>query len=464
MTSISLAKILTTNTHTEMKNSIEQHIWHPYASVNSGSPLYFVESAEGVRIKIQDPNNEGSCKELIDGMSSWWSVIHGYNNPELNAAATEQLSKMSHVMFGGFTHSPAQRLTEMLLDILPSNRKLKDYNEDEELTRIFYADSGSVSVEVALKMAIQYWKAKLGEETQKCKFATVRSGYHGDTWNAMSVCDPVTGMHGLFGSSLPMNFFAPAPDANTVDLSEVEAIFKEHPQEIAAFIIEPIVQGAGGMRFYPAEYLIELKELCSRYDILLIFDEIATGFGRTGKMFAAQFTTEVAKSNGACTLPDIMTIGKGLTGGYLTLAATICSTKVADTICQGSPGVFMYGPTFMGNPLACAIACKSIELLKSSYNNLERISEIETILKEELTAANSLKSVAEVRVLGAIGVIEMQESVNLNELQPLFVEQGIWLRPFGKLVYMMPQYVISDADLRTLCQRTVQVLKTYQER
>lgn len=446
-----------------MKNNIEQHIWHPYASVNSASPLYFVESAEGVRIRIRDPKNEASTKELIDGMSSWWSVIHGYNNAELNSAATEQLSKMSHVMFGGFTHSPAQKLTELLLDILPSNRRLGGAKSDE-LTRIFYADSGSVSVEVALKMAIQYWKAKLGEDTQKCKFATVRSGYHGDTWNAMSVCDPVTGMHGLFGSSLPMNFFAAAPDANEVNLSEVEAIFEEHSKEIAAFIIEPIVQGAGGMRFYPAEYLVKLKELCLKYEILLIFDEIATGFGRTGKMFAAEYTTEVAQNNGHCTLPDIMTIGKGLTGGYLTLAATICSTEVADTICQGSPGVFMHGPTFMGNPLACAIACKSIELLKSNYNNLQRINEIEAILKEELAPANSLKSVAEVRVLGAIGVIEMHKLVNLNELQPLFVEQGIWLRPFGKLVYMMPQYIISDSDLRTLCQRTVEVLKTYQER
>ncbi len=446
-----------------MNREIEQHIWHPYASVNSDSPLYFVESAEGVKIKIQDPKDSTQTIELIDGMSSWWAAIHGYNHKGLNEAATEQLSKMSHIMFGGFTHQPAQHLTELLLEILPSNRAVGG-EQSEELTKIFYSDSGSVSVEVALKMAIQYWKAKLGESTNKTKFATVRSGYHGDTWNAMSVCDPVTGMHGLFGSSLPMNFFAPQPDVEGADMSHVEKILSEHSDEIAAFIIEPIVQGAGGMRFYGAEYLVELKRLCREYDVLLIFDEIATGFGRTGEMFATNHTAKLAGRNGHCALPDIMTIGKGLTGGYMTLAATICSEEVANVICDGYPGVFMHGPTFMGNPLACAVACRSIEILRSDYKNLERIHEIETILRRELTAAEELTGVSEVRVLGAIGVIEMKESVKLGELQPLFVEQGIWLRPFGRLVYMMPQYIISDEELQTLCRQTITVLKNYEQR
>ncbi|MFR9649479.1 MAG: adenosylmethionine--8-amino-7-oxononanoate transaminase [Rikenellaceae bacterium] len=446
-----------------MKNSIEKHIWHPYSSVNSDEPLYFVERADGVMITIQNPDNEGKTIKLIDGMSSWWATIHGYNHPELNRAAQEQLSRMSHVMFGGFTHSPAQRLTELLLEIIPSNRA-KGGDARVELEHIFYADSGSVAVEVALKMAIQYWRAKRGEDSKKCKFATVRSGYYGDTWNAMSICDPVTGMHGLFGSELPINFFAPSPLAQEVDLKPVEDIFAEHHHEIAAFIIEPIVQGAGGMRFYPAEYLVELRKLCNKYDILLIFDEIATGFGRTGEMFATEHTRKVTSNGGLATLPDIMTIGKGITGGYMTLAATLCNKEIADTICSNSPYVFMHGPTFMGNPLACAVACKSVELLKNDYNNLQRIKDIESILESELSAAASLSSVAEVRVKGAIGVVEMKERVSLQELQPLFVESGIWLRPFGKLVYMMPPYVISDKELKTLIHKTIEVLKRYEKR
>ncbi len=449
--------------HTEVMNSeIEKHIWHPYSSVESQSPLYFVESAQGAKITIKSPYQEGEEWELLDGMSSWWATIHGYNHPALNSAAASQLSRVSHVMFGGFTHQPAQRLTELLLKHLPSNGATGG-DKSKELERIFYADSGSVAVEVALKMAIQYWRAKEGEESKKCKFATVRSGYYGDTWNAMAVCDPVTGMHSLFGSTLPINYFASAPHPTQVDMSEVEEILKNHSEEIAAFIIEPIVQGAGGMRFYPAEYLVELRALCTKHDVLLIFDEIATGFGRTGEWFATEHTRKVEGQNGAATLPDIMTIGKGITGGYMTLAATVCSNKVAETICQNPPYLFMHGPTFMANPLACAVACESITLLEKGYNNLSRIKEIEALLCEGLAPARLIDGVAEVRVMGAIGVIEMHEAVDLTALQPLLVERGVWLRPFGKLVYMMPPYIITDDELRTLTQRSVEALKEYRD-
>lgn len=465
------------------ENQIEKHIWHPYASVTAPSPLYFAEEAHGVKIKVSGvpPENE-KPGEVIDGMSSWWAAIHGYNHPELNRAATAQIRKMSHVMFGGFTHFPARELTRLLLEILPKNEGMPG------LSRIFYSDSGSVSVEVALKMAAQYWASK-GVQG-KVKFATVRSGYHGDTWNAMGVCDPVTGMHSLFGSTLPVNFFAPAPqtrfryrgydhtlapvDEETErmlaeqerrqlheDIAAVERIFSEHAAEIAGFILEPVVQGAGGMRFYSPQYLVKLKELCEKYDILLLFDEIATGFGRTGKMFALEHTGDLENRNGEYILPDIMTIGKGLTGGYLTLAATLCTDKVAEAICNGQPGVFMHGPTFMGNPLACAVACASIQVLKTDYGHLGKIKHIERKLAQLLAPARQLKSVNDVRVLGAIGVIEMKEPVELSRLQPLFVEQGIWLRPFGKLVYTMPPYIISDEELETLCTRTVEVLKQY---
>ncbi len=472
-------------------DSIESHIWHPYSSVTTSSPLFYVESAQGVMIKIKDESESSTdkTKEIIDGMSSWWAAIHGYNHPQLNRAATEQLNKMSHIMFGGFTHAPAQELAKLLLKILPSNLD-KGGDPSNELTKIFYADSGSVSVEVAMKMAIQYCKAKFGEHTQKVKFGTIRSGYHGDTWNAMSVCDPVTGMHGLFKGTLPINFFIDAPkedqrfslkessnnssqntnynalepqdpiDKNT-DYQDLEELFNKEAHQMAAFIIEPIVQGAGGMRFYSPVLLVKLRELCNKYDVLLIYDEIATGFGRTGKMFATHHTADVEQNNGAYTLPDIITIGKGLTGGYLTLAATICSTKIADTICNNYPGVFMHGPTFMANPLACAIACESIKLLLNDYNNLNRIKEIESILKRELAPATVIPSVADVRVMGAIGVIEMKESVELSRIQPMLVEHGVWLRPFGKLVYTMPPYIISDEQLTQLCKMIITVLQDY---
>lgn len=451
---------------------IEKHIWHPYSSTTKPTPTYFVERAKGAKITIRNPET-GAEKELIDGMSSWWAEIHGYNNSYLNNAARKQLAKMSHVMFGGFTHEAVQHLTEQLLQILP-----------KELDTIFYADSGSVSVEVAMKMAVQYW-ASMGMG-RKSKFATIRSGYHGDTWNAMSVCDPVTGMHSLFGPALPVNYFAPSPAVTysnfeeymanpgasqdyfervSADIAPMEKILKEHGEEIAALILEPVVQGAGGMHFYTPHYLVRLKELCSRYNVLLIFDEIATGFGRTGKLFAYEHTKGLS-SNGISeekegyVVPDIMTIGKGLTGGYMTMAATICNKKVSETICNNYPGAFMHGPTFMANPLACAVASASVELLQKEGWK-ERVEKIGKLLEKHLSPARKFNNVADVRVLGSIGVIEMKEAVDLTTLQPQFVKEGIWLRPFGKLVYTMPPYIISEKDLAKLCRGILKVIKNY---
>lgn len=427
-------------------NNIEEHIWHPYASVTNPSPTFYVESAQGVKIKLK----EG---EVIDGMSSWWAAVHGYNHPRLNKAANNQIAKMSHVMFGGLTHKPAQELAKLLLSLLPQN-----------LNKIFFADSGSVSVEVAMKMAIQYQKAKHGQSSNKTKFATARNGYHGDTWNAMSVCDPVNGMHGLFGTSLPINYFTDAPIDEKLDsqIEEIEALFIKECKNIAAFIIEPIVQGAGGMRFYSPQYLIKLRKLCSKYDILLIFDEIATGFGRTGKVFAFEHTL----INGEYITPDIITIGKALTGGYMTLAATICTNEVAETICNANPGVFMHGPTFMGNPLACAVAYESIKILKEDYINgdkLPKVIEIESILKQELIKAKDINIVSDVRVMGAIGVIELKEPVDMKKIQPMFVKNGIWIRPFGKLVYTMPPFIISKDELIQLCKCMIKTIKEYEQ-
>lgn len=427
MTSLSAEQILAMD---------RQYLWHPYASLDPSAPLYPVAGAKGVHVSLSDG------RQLIDGMCSWWSTIHGYNHPVLNDALHKQTECMAHVMFGGFTHEPAVTLGQKLVQLTP-----------EGLNRVFLADSGSVSVEVAIKMAIQFWLSQ--GHSNKRRLLSLRNGYHGDTMGAMSVCDPVTGMHHLFSDWLPKNHFVSAPQCGFDDLceahhwAEFEQALERHQDELAAVILEPIVQGTGGMRFYSPEYLRQVRALCDRYKVLLIADEIATGFGRTGKLFACEH---------AGITPDIMCLGKSLTGGYMTLAATLCTDRVAQGICSGEAGVFMHGPTFMANPLACAVANANIELLLS-YPWQQKVADIEKQLRRELALCKQLPQVAQVRALGAIGVVELHEPVNMAEIVPKFVDQGIWIRPFGKLVYTMPPYIIEPEQLSQITGGIYQVLK-----
>lgn len=404
------------------------HIWHPYTSTLAPLPCYSVEKAEGVTLYLDDG------RALIDGMSSWWAAVHGYQRPELTHAAKIQLDKMSHVMFGGITHQSAVDLCKKLVSMTP-----------EPLQHVFLSDSGSVAVEVALKMALQYWA---GREEVRSKFLTIRRGYHGDTFAAMSVTDPDNSMHNLYKGFLTEHVFANAPEcgfydewdpADFVDFKEKMQI---HHKEIAAVILEPIVQGAGGMRFYHPEYLKAVRAICDEYEILLICDEIATGFGRTGKLFASEY---------AGIEPDIMCIGKALTGGYMSLAATLTTKEVADTVCSGEAGCFMHGPTFMANPLACAVASASMDIiLQNKWQG--QVKEIEEQLAYLLPPLSRLPAVKEVRSLGAIGVVETHKPVNMEKLQASFVKSGVWIRPFGRLVYIMPPYIIKACELAQLVQ------------
>lgn len=419
----------------ELLDDDRHYVWHPYSSTHSDAPVFAVRSAQGVYLHLEDG------RDLIDGMSSWWCAIHGYNVDALNEAARTQLENMAHVMFGGLTHEPAIKLCKKLVEITPP-----------ALATVFLADSGSVSVEVALKMAIQYWQAR--QQPDKQKFISLENGYHGDTFGAMSVCDPVTGMHSLFTEVLAKNYFAPSPacrfgePCRTEQITELQSLLQQHHASLAALILEPVVQGAGGMKFYSADYLKQARSLCDEYGVLLIADEIATGFGRSGKLFACEY---------ADISPDILCLGKSLTGGYMTLAATLCSKQISDTISDNPPHAFMHGPTFMANPLACAVALESINLLQRS-DWQARVKNIEQRLEQGLMPCRQLEDVADVRILGAIGVIELKQDVNMASIQQAFVDAGVWIRPFGKLIYLMPPYIINNDELALLTNAIFAVL------
>lgn len=413
----------------------KKHIWHPYTSMLNPLPVYPVKSARGVYIELEDG------RKLIDGMSSWWSAIHGYNHPVLNNSVKRQLESMSHVMFGGFTHRPAVELAKQLMDIT-----------HDSLEKVFFCDSGSVAIEVAMKMALQYWYSR-GKQN-KNRFLTIRSGYHGDTWHSMSVSDTETGMHKIFHDCLPEQLFIPPPksgfseDLDISDRRNLEQAIEKNHSTIASVILEPIVQGTGGMRFYSPQFLNLAKQLCLEYDILLIFDEIATGFGRTGKLFAYEH---------ASLAPDILCLGKAMTGGYMSLAATLCTNEIAMVISSSHPGIFMHGPTFMANPLACSVAKANIKLLLG-WDWAARISEMENQMRAELEPARKLKQVKDIRVLGGIGVIETINPVDVAETQRVFVDNSVWIRPFNNLLYIMPPYIISPGELSRLTSTMIKVL------
>ncbi|MBO1531699.1 adenosylmethionine--8-amino-7-oxononanoate transaminase [Psychrobacter sp. F1192] len=430
----------TYQTSLSAKSFDEHHLWHPYTSLPPTYPNLVIERAEGVYLYTQ------SGEALIDGMSSWWAAVHGYNHPTLNKAVSSQLNKMAHVMFGGLTHPPAIELGKTLLSIVPNG-----------LDAIFYADSGSIAVEVALKMALQYQLG--GTHTNRKQIATTRSGYYGDTWHAMSICDPKNGMHSIYGQQLPVQLFTDAPSdgfdkpLSDSDKEKLIHFFDTHYSQMAAFIIEPIVQGAGGMRFYSQEYLRLLRDLCDKYEVLLIADEIATGFGRTGSMFACQH---------ADITPDIMTVGKALTGGYMTFAATLCQRHVAEVIANSDYPALMHGPTFMGNPLACAVANASLQLLiEGDYP--ARARHIQTLLRAHLSKLITHSAIKDVRTLGAIGVVELYDPVDMTCFQQLLVKHKVWIRPFGKLVYIMPPIIMTDDEVTMLCERLMTVLTEYFE-